>query len=122
MKNALEDVHLQLGCMLLSCNFTKNELLLFQYFEHNCRTTLLYKTSQWLPRNSSISFLVTKSIKKHNTISLFFMNTVGVYCLLSEIITFVFTLKDRVLFDLNISLAIFPEFFTFIWHILPHHH
>ena len=42
------------------------------------------------------------------------MNTVGVYCLLSEIITFVFTLKDRAMFDLNISLAIFPEFFTFI--------
>ena len=67
----------------------KNELLLFQYFEHNCRITLLYKSSQWLPRNSSISCLVTKSIKKHTTISLFFMDTVGVYCVLSEIITFV---------------------------------
>ena len=42
------------------------------------------------------------------------MVTVGVYCLLSEVITFVFTLKDRAMLDLNISLAIFPEFFTFI--------
>ena len=46
------------------------------------------------------------------------MNAVGVYCLLSEIVTFVFTLKDRAMFDLNISLAIFPQFLTFILKLL----
>ena len=42
------------------------------------------------------------------------MNTVGIYCLLSEIITFLFTLIDRAMLDLNISIAIFPEILTFI--------
>ena len=42
------------------------------------------------------------------------MDTVGVYCLLSEITTFVLTLKERAMFDLHISLAIFPELFRFI--------
>ena len=42
------------------------------------------------------------------------MDTVGVYFLLSEITTFVLTLKERAIFDLHISLAIFPELFRFI--------
>ena len=92
LKNSLEDVDLYISRILLSCNFIKKRSTYFSIFEYNCRTTLLCKTSQLLPHNYSTSFLITKSIKKDNTISLFFTDTVGVYCLLSEIIALVFCL------------------------------
>ena len=99
--------------MLLSCNFPKET----NYFFFDILNTIAEQHSCTRPLNVCLVTLQyhfwLQSQSKSVTQS-FFMNTVGVYYLLSEIIIFVFTFKDRAMFDLIISLAIFPEFLTFI--------